>query len=211
MDIIRIFWVGYGHYPNLTRTKKKKKIPKPLSSSLTLSLPHLSPHRHFLSLKALQSPPLLTKPNMISLKTSMSLSLEFMTYIPKSTMGSMATIWRLSEARRSLVVGMDENSFSTSWRLRDAVFVGWWRSMGGCCSGFSMVRLMDIEEEGDEELRSSREELAIVEAFEGLLTQKDNTGYHHYQTTALVWWKSLTVLSLSLSLSLLTKKLENFF
>ena len=36
---------GYGH---------------PYSPSLTLSLPLLSPHCHFLSLRALQSPPLLT-------------------------------------------------------------------------------------------------------------------------------------------------------
>ena len=123
-------------------------------------------------------------------------------------MGSMAAIWRLAEARRSLVVGTDENSFSTSWRLRDAVFVGWWRSMGGCCSGFSVVRLMDIdEEEGDEELRG------LVE--KNLPLQRLLKSFLLGETTraAIVikqqYWFGGRVSQLYLSF--LTKKFENFF
>ena len=59
MDITRIIRVGYRYYPSPTHIKKKKNT-KPLSPSLTLSLPLLSPHCHSLSPRALQSPPLLT-------------------------------------------------------------------------------------------------------------------------------------------------------
>ena len=64
MDITRIVRVGYGYYPNPSRIKKKKKT-KPLSSSLTLSLPLLSPRRHSLSL--FQSSPVSAFPHCHSL------------------------------------------------------------------------------------------------------------------------------------------------
>ena len=65
-------------------------------------------------------------------------------------------------ARRSFVVGTDENSFSASWRLmRDELLDGI-AFVGDCfwiiCSGFAVeLRLREMEEEGgDEEVAELR-------------------------------------------------------